>query len=139
MERLIYTNGFLSLGDVKMIGPAIATVKLGGIKSPMYRLTVPKTLIDEGKIENRDQVRIWIEKIGVKAPLRKNAFGKYNKEVVGETPTTETTEVDQETIDKMLYLSSHGKSLEEIKSMIENQTDYSWNEIPEKVKKQLKA
>ena len=60
------------------------------------------------------------------------------KEVVGVAPT-KTSEVDQETISKILYLNFHGKSLDEIKSMIENQTDYNWSEIPEKIKKQLKT
>lgn len=72
-----------------MIGPGIATVKLNG-KPPFYRIVIPKSLADEvelktgKKLEDRDQVRIWIEPTGLKTPPRKNAFGKYNKEVENE-------------------------------------------------------
>ena len=68
-----------------MIGPGMATIKLNGKKSPMMRLVVPKDIIDEAiakgePLEDRDRVRIWIEKTGAKSPARKNAFGKYNKD-----------------------------------------------------------
>ena len=51
----------------------------------MAAVTVPKALLAEAeakneKLEDSDQVRIWIERTGVKTPPRKNAFGKYNKE-----------------------------------------------------------
>ncbi len=67
------------------IGPVISTIKFRGRKSVMAAVTVPKALLAEAeakneKLEDSDQVRIWIEKTGVKTPPRKNAFGKYNKE-----------------------------------------------------------
>jgi len=66
-----------------MIGPVVATVKLNGKENPFYRIVLPKALADEvelkdKKLEDRDQVRIWIERTGLKTKPRKNAFGKYN-------------------------------------------------------------
>ena len=73
-----------------MIGPGMATIKIGGKKSPMMRLVVPKDIIDEAvakgePLEDRDRVRIWIEKTGAKTPARKNAFGKFNLEDPGDS------------------------------------------------------
>ncbi len=70
-----------------MIGPGLATVKLNGQKCPMIRVVIPKALIDEAAaknepLEDRDRIRIWIEKTGTKSPARKNAFGLFNKDVV---------------------------------------------------------
>lgn len=66
-----------------VIGPGMATIKLNGKKSPMIRVVIPKDLIDEAisknePLEDRDRVRIWIEKTGAKSSARKNAFGKFN-------------------------------------------------------------
>ena len=74
-----------------MIGPGLGTVKIRGIKSPMAAVVLPKSLLEEAKakqqkLEDRDQIRIWIEKTGVKSKPRKNAFGKYNKEEIKEKP-----------------------------------------------------
>ena len=70
-----------------MSGDYRTTIQLSGIKSPKYTVTVPKALIrelhDKGIIiEDRDEIKIWIEKTGNKTPPRKNAFGKYNLEAV---------------------------------------------------------
>lgn len=72
-----------------MIGPGIATIKLNGKSNPFYRIVVPKALVDEveaklKKLEDRDQVRVWLEPTGIKSKPRKNAFGKYNLEVENE-------------------------------------------------------
>ncbi len=73
-----------------MIGPGIATVKKGGVVNPMWYVTLPQLILKEvalkdSPLENRDQIRIWIEKTGTKTAPKKNAFGKYNKEVKDES------------------------------------------------------
>ena len=75
-----------------MIGPETATVKLRGIKSPMYALVVPMRLVKQleqktgEKLEDRDQVRIWIEKTGIKSDARPWAFKKKVENLEQETP-----------------------------------------------------
>ena len=80
-----------------MIGPGIATVKLNGKQNPFYRIVIPKSLVTEIAakdimLEDRDQVRIWIEQIGIKTPKKRNAFGIYNKETEAEKELREARE-----------------------------------------------
>ncbi len=70
-----------------MIGPGIATVKYRGKASPMYAIVLPMSLVKEAKakdqkLEDRDQIRVWIEKTGIKSDPRPWAFGLGKKKEV---------------------------------------------------------
>ena len=82
-----------------MIGAGLATVKKGGVKNPMWYVTLPRSLVNEvalkdSPLENRDQIRIWIEKTGTKTNPKKNAFGKYNLEVKNGADESENVSGD---------------------------------------------
>lgn len=71
----------LIMGEFKMIGPDKTVVKVAK-KNGQIRVTIPKSLIDEAAakgemLEDRDEIRLWIEKTGVKASARgRNPFEK---------------------------------------------------------------
>ena len=64
------------------------------------------------------------------------------KEVVGDTPTTNVSKevkIPPEDIEQLLVLKSKGKTKDEIESAIDNNNDieYSYEDLPDKVKKEI--
>ena len=83
-----------------MIGPHRGTVKFRGKAAVMAAVNLSRDLLAEAGaknegLEDRDQVRIWIEKIGIKTPARKNAFGKFNKGTPDDEAKEDTNHQDE--------------------------------------------
>ncbi len=136
-----------------MIGGDKATLHISGKEYKNYMLNLPKDLIRElekkgEKLQHRERLRVWIERTGLVANARPgSSFGRKKdkqetpvQEVFTEAEVKETRdEVPQEEINKILTLFSKGTPIREIKSIFEEQTDFSWEDVPGKVKKQIGA
>ncbi len=129
-----------------MIGGDKATLHISGKETKNYMLNLSKELVREieakgEKLQHRERLRVWIDRTGLFAAARPNS--KFRKKEAAEEKPTESavaepqSKVPQEETDKILMLHSKGQPARVIKRLFEEETDFNWNDVPDKVKKQI--